>query len=107
MFISQSDCAYLNSLLSLFTLADAKDDYHALATLASIIKTIVLLNDPGIIQLIVSDGLVFEKCCCCLEYDPDLRYKANHQWFIRDRLKFRTVLLMEVSVQLFPLSCLI
>ena len=46
--------------------------------------------------MIISEGIVFEKCCRCLEYDPDLRDKANHMWFIQDRLKFRTVLLMEV-----------
>merc|ERR1712161_103419 len=94
-FITQLDCAYLKSLVSLFPSAEAKDDYHALATLASIVKAIVLLNYPGIIELITSDGLIFEKCCCCLEYDPDLRDKANHRWFLHDRLKFRTVLRME------------
>ena len=67
--------------------------YH----LASTIKGIILLNDPDIIGMIISEGVVFEKCCRCLEYDPDLRDKANHMWFIQDRLRFRTVLLMEVS----------
>jgi len=99
-YISQSEFAYLYELLSLFPAAEAKDDYHALATLASIVKAVILINDPDIIQLIASDGLVFEKCCCCLEYDPDLRDKANHRWFLRDRLKFRTVIPMEVSVVL-------
>ena len=96
MFISYSNFAYLKALLALFPSAEKKDDYNTLATLASIIKTIFLFNEPGIIQLVVSDGKIFEDCCCCLEYDPDLRSKANHRWFIRDRLKFRTVLYMEV-----------
>ena len=98
MFISLSNFAYLKALLALFPFAEKKDDYNILATLASIIKTIFLFNEPNIIQLIASDGKVFEDCCCCLEYDPDLRSKANHRWFIRDRLKFRTVVYMEVRV---------
>ena len=104
LFISLSNCAYLKALLALFPAAEKKDDYNTLATLASIIKTIFLFNEPGIIQLIASDGNIFEDCCCCLEYDPDLRSKANHRWFIRDRLKFRTVVFMEVSTY-FHLVC--
>lgn len=94
---SQAECLYLKSLLALFPAAEAKIDYHALATLASIVKSIILFNEPTIIQLAASDVKIFQDCCSCLEYDPDLREKANHRWFIRDRLKFRTVLLMEVS----------
>jgi protein phosphatase-4 regulatory subunit 3 len=66
-----------------------------LATLAACVKTILLLNDPSIIELIVSDELIFEEVCSTLEYDPDLRDKANHRWFLRERAKFRTVALME------------
>jgi protein phosphatase-4 regulatory subunit 3 len=95
-FLAKTDCAYLHALCSLFPMAEARDDFQALTTLASIIKAIVLLNDPDIIECIVSDEILFEKCCCCLEYDPDLRDKANHRWFIRHRLRFRTVILMEV-----------
>lgn len=106
MFISLSNFAYLKALLALFPFAEKKDDYNILATLASIIKTIFLFNEPNIIQLIASDGKIFEDCCCCLEYDPDLRSKANHRWFIRDRLKFRTVVYMEVRVFMQKLSCI-
>ena len=54
-----------------------------------------MLNDPSIIELIISDELIFEEVCSTLEYDPDLRDKANHRWFLRERAKFRTVALME------------
>lgn len=97
MTISQLECAYLKKLLTLFPSAEAKNNYHALATLASIVKSIFLFNDPTIIQLVASDEKIFEDCCCCLEYDPDLKEKADHRWFIQNRLKFRTVLFMEVS----------
>ena len=95
MYISQNDCSYLKALLSLFPSAEARGDYGALATLAACVKTILLLNDPSIIELIVADELIFEEVCSTLEYDPDLRDKANHRWFLRERVKFRTVALME------------
>lgn len=95
MFISKSDCSYLKSLLSLFPSAEARGDYGALATLAACIKTILLLNDPSIIDWIVSEETIFVQVCSALEYDPDLRDKANHRWFLRERAKFRTVVLME------------
>jgi protein phosphatase-4 regulatory subunit 3 len=101
LFIALQNCAYLKALVALFPAAEKKDHYNTLATLASIIKTIFLFNEPGIIQLVASDRKIFEGCCCCLEYDPDLRSKANHRWFIRDRLKFRTVLYMEVCAFLW------
>ena len=83
LLLSSNECAYLLSLLSLFPYAEKNDDFRSLATLAACIKSILLLNDPTIIELIVSEFLVFENVCSVLEYDPDLRIKANHRWFIR------------------------
>jgi hypothetical protein len=97
MFISANDCAYLKTLLQLFDPAEARHDYGALATLAACVKTILLLNDPSIIDCIVNGEVIYEKVCSTLEYDPDLRDKANHRWFLKERAKFRTVVLMEVS----------
>jgi protein phosphatase-4 regulatory subunit 3 len=86
----------LKSRLSLFPSAEARGDYGSLATLAACVKTILLLNDPSIIEIIVSnDELIFEQVCSKLEYDPYLRDKANHRWFLRQRAKFRTVAMME------------
>ena len=95
MFISQNECAYLKALLSLFPSAEDRGDYGSLATLAACVKTILLLNDPSMIELIVADEVIFEEVCATLEYDPDLRDKANHRWFLRERARFRTVVLME------------
>lgn len=96
-YLSQSDCSFVMQLLQLFEPAEAKQDYGALATLAACIKSILLLNEPSIIEWVVNDATVFESVCASLEYDPDLREKANHRWFLKQRAKFRTVLQMEVS----------
>jgi len=95
MWIAKDECAYLKSLLALFPSAEVRGDYGKLATLAACVKTILLLNDPSILELIVSVATIFEQVCSCMEYDPDLREKANHRWFLRERAKFRTVVPME------------
>jgi protein phosphatase-4 regulatory subunit 3 len=94
-FMIASDCLYLKQLLALFHTAEEQRDYEKLAALAACVKTILLLNDPSILELIITEPEIFEQVCSCLEYDPDLREKANHRWFLRERAKFRTVLPME------------
>ena len=93
--IAKDECAYLRALLSLFPEAEERNDYGKLATLAACVKTILLLNEPAILELVVAVAELFEQVCSCLEYDPDLREKANHRWFLRERVKFRTVVAME------------
>ena len=93
--MSRNDCSYLKALLSLFPSAEARGDYGALATLAACIKTILLMNDPSTIELIITQTSIYEQVCSTLEYDPDLRDKANHRWFLRERAKFRTVVWMD------------
>eukprot|EP00986_Skeletonema_menzelii_P004530 scaffold1545_cov124-Skeletonema_menzelii.AAC.13 len=93
IFLSQSDCAYIKLLLNLFPPAEERGD--DMTELAVIIKTILLLNDPEIIEYVTSDAPTFESVCAVLEYDPELREKANHRDFICKCAKFRTVVKME------------
>jgi transcription initiation factor TFIIIB Brf1 subunit/transcription initiation factor TFIIB len=95
LYITSNDCLYYRQLLNVFAPAEARGNYGKLATLAACVKTILLLNDPTILELTVTDASVFEQTCSCLEYDPDLREKANHRWFLRERVKFRSVVPME------------
>jgi Component of IIS longevity pathway SMK-1 len=94
--LSKKECSYFKELLQLFVPAESRQDYGALATLAACVKTILLLNDPSIIDFVVHNEIVYELVCSTLEYDPDLRDKANHRWFLKQRAKFRTVVMMEV-----------
>jgi protein phosphatase-4 regulatory subunit 3 len=92
--MSRNDCANLKALLQLFPSAESRGDYGALATLAACIKTILLMNDPSIMEFIIDDTEIYEQVCAVLEYDPDLRNKANHRWFLASKVKFRTVVEM-------------
>jgi hypothetical protein len=91
----EENSSYWNALLALFPAAEERGDYAKLATLAACVKTVLLLNDPSLLEWIVADAHMFEQVCSCLEYDPDLREKAHHRWFLRERAKFRTVVPME------------
>ncbi|KAL7518676.1 hypothetical protein ACHAWX_003487, partial [Stephanocyclus meneghinianus] len=96
IFLSQSDCAYIKSLLGLFHSAPEDQlDRGGLAALAVCIKSILLLNDPEIIEYVTTDEETFESVCGVLEYNPELREKANYRVFIHEQAKFRTVVKME------------
>lgn len=94
-WLINNDCIYIKELLKLFPIAEEAKDVAKLATLATCVKSVLLLNDPSVLEWMVRDSIIFEQVCSCLEYDPDLREKANHRWFIRERAKFRTVLSMD------------
>lgn len=85
---------YLFDLLNIFEELEEAGDYNNLANLAVIVKTVLLLNEPGVVELICEGGIfdeegeqddglgnkdVFTRVCAILEYDPDLRVKANHR----------------------------
>jgi Component of IIS longevity pathway SMK-1 len=94
VYITANDCVFYKKLLEVFPTAESRANYGKLGTLAACVKTILLLNDPTILELTITDASIFELACSCLEYDPDLREKANHRWFLRERAKFRTVVPM-------------
>ena len=93
MFLVKDDCAYIKLLLDL--LPPAEESREDLTDLAVIIKMILLMNDPEIIEYVTMDAPTFESVCAVLEYDPELLGKANHREFIRNCAKFRTVVRIE------------
>jgi len=85
-----NDYQYLFDLLLTFDELEASGDYDNLANLAIIVKSILLMNEPGLVEVICEDSGyamtsadtaidVFTRICAILEYDPDLRVKANHR----------------------------
>lgn len=72
--------------------------YHAI--LATIIKSILLLNDPEIIEYVTSQANMFEAVVKIMEYDPELQQglnggKVDYIKYIRDEVRFRTVIRMD------------
>ena len=110
MYLVSDDCSNLKKILRLFhdggTDGGGNDDKGTniypgsrreedYKLLASIIKSILLLNDPEIIEYVTTDAPAFELSCAILEYDPELRTKADHVNFIREHAKFHTVVPMD------------
>ena len=62
--------------------------------LAKLIKTILMLNDPNIIEHVTVHAPTFESFCAVLEHDPDPRRRDDHLRFLRERARFRTVMRM-------------
>jgi Component of IIS longevity pathway SMK-1 len=94
IYVGENNCGYLRELLSLFTPAEHDHLFAKLATLAACVKSILLMNDPCILDATAQDAGLFYDVCACLEYDPDLREKSNHRWFLQQRARFRTVVPM-------------
>ena len=69
-----------------------ESDKNYASLLANTIKSILLLNDPEIIEYVTSDAPIFELLFAVMEYDPDLREKATHVEFLRKHAKFCTVI---------------
>ena len=117
IFLSDGDCAYVRKLLGLFESEDGdndapgndvvsgggggqsrqgtENDQENVAELATVIKSILLLNDPEIIEYVTTHPPTFESICAVMEHDPELRERANHLDFLRTKARFRTVVPME------------
>ena len=94
--VADDDGRYLRELLAIFPAAEeCSDPMKPLATLAACIKSILLVNDVAILEMVVNDPEIFGQVCAALEFDPDLRQRAYHRWFLAARAKFRTVLPMD------------
>lgn len=79
---------YIAKLIPLVEMAEDLEDLMSLHRLCNIMKTLILLNDTGIIEYAVTDDIVL-GVVGALEYDPDFpSHKANHrQWLGKHRYK--------------------
>jgi len=106
IFLSAGDCGYVRKLLALYRDYNNNDDHDDdnydnnnphpnAAELATVVKSILLLNDPEIIEYVTTHAPTFERICAVLEHDPELRRRADHLRFLSDRARFRTVVRMD------------
>ncbi|OAX83130.1 hypothetical protein ACJ72_02507 [Emergomyces africanus] len=82
---------YLVKLLPLVSDAEDLESLPDLHRLCNIMKSIILLNDNTLIELVVSDHVI-SGVVGALEYDPDFpTHKANHRQYLNDRNRFKEV----------------
>lgn len=88
-FIIRDD--YVMKLLPLVSIAEDLESLPDLHRLCTIMKSLILLNDNAIIELVVSDNVI-SSVVGALEYDPEFpTHKANHRQYLNDRTRFKEV----------------
>ncbi|KAL2159908.1 hypothetical protein VTH06DRAFT_2041 [Thermothelomyces fergusii] len=82
---------YIGKLIPLVEMAEDLESLPDLHRLCNIMKTILLLNDTGIIEYAVSDECVL-GVVGALEYDPDFpSHKANHRQWLNNQGRYKEV----------------
>ncbi|KLU82722.1 hypothetical protein MAPG_01791 [Magnaporthiopsis poae ATCC 64411] len=82
---------YISRLASLVEMAEDLESLPDLHRLCNIMKSILLLNDTGIIEHAVSDECVL-GVVGALEYDPDFpSHKANHRQWLSNQGRYKEV----------------
>ncbi len=82
---------YIGKLIPLVEMAEDLESVSDLHRLCNIMKTILLLNDTGIIEHAVSDECVL-GVVGALEYDPDFpSHKANHRQWLNNQGRYKEV----------------
>ncbi|KAI3423413.1 hypothetical protein D9Q98_010630 [Chlorella vulgaris] len=83
---------YLTRLLSVFRMCEDLEDEESLATLFTIFKHIVLLNDTGLFDLLFDEAHVMDLVGA-LEYEPDIKpeQRPKHREFLREQAVFKEV----------------
>ncbi|KAJ9137228.1 Component of IIS longevity pathway SMK-1-domain-containing protein [Pleurostoma richardsiae] len=86
---------YIRKLIPLVEMAEDLESVRDLHHLCNIMKTILLLNDTGIIEHAVSDDCVL-GVVGALEYDPDFpSHKANHRQWLNSQGRYKEVVRIE------------
>ncbi|KAJ5040454.1 uncharacterized protein L3040_006110 [Drepanopeziza brunnea f. sp. 'multigermtubi'] len=82
---------YIPKLIPLVEMAEDMEDLPSLHRLCNIMKTLILLNESSIMDLVVSDELIL-GVVGALEYDPDFpSHKANHRLWLGKEGRYKEV----------------
>ncbi|KAK4204175.1 component of IIS longevity pathway SMK-1-domain-containing protein [Triangularia verruculosa] len=82
---------YIAKLIPLVEMAEDLESLGDLHHLCNIMKTVVLLNDTGLIEHAVSDECVL-GVVGAMEYDPDFpTHKANHRQWLNNQGRYKEV----------------
>ncbi|QDZ24679.1 DUF625 domain-containing protein [Chloropicon primus] len=86
--IRESD--FLTKLSEIFHILEDVEDEESLQHVNSIMKGLVMLNDPGILEIVFSDGAILDTIGM-LEYDSSFPEKQNHRETLKSEIKFKEV----------------
>ena len=81
---------YLPKLFELFRQCEDVDDVENLHNLYAISRGIVMLNDPNLYEVLLSEEFVFDFVGT-LEYDPEQITRVPHREFLKENVAFKEV----------------
>lgn len=86
---------YIRKMMPLVETSEDFESLPDLHRLCTIMKTVILLNDPALIEHLVSDECI-DAVVGALEYDPDFpSHKANHRAWLNGQGRFKEVVPIE------------
>ncbi|KAL2464217.1 hypothetical protein Fot_52173 [Forsythia ovata] len=81
------DKYFFGKLMDLFRICEDMENIDSLRMIFKIVKGIILLNSPQILEKIFGDELIMD-IIGCLEYDPDVPH-VHHRHFLREHVVFK------------------
>ena len=85
---------FLEEMVELFHSLDKSQNITALYTLHGIIRALIMFNDHGVIETLLSDKY-FNGVVGILEYDPYLISKPDHRTYLASKLEHKMVVPIE------------
>mmetsp|Transcript_43060 Transcript_43060/g.55329 ORF Transcript_43060/g.55329 Transcript_43060/m.55329 type:complete len:952 (+) Transcript_43060:89-2944(+) len=92
--------SYLKNIISLFGDIEDLDDGPNLVIMSQIMRSIVVLNDNRLLEVILLDESIYEGIIGGIEYDPDLQCKGTWRDFLKNQATFHEVVSMDNHVEL-------
>eukprot|EP01039_Chlorochromonas_danica_P004708 gene4708-5156_t len=88
------NCVYLQRVFEKFVILEQKEDVQELRLLADVMRGIMLLNDPTIIEYLLSDE-AFAFVAGIFEYDRTLRERGSYRTFFRQAVRQQVISLSQ------------
>jgi protein phosphatase-4 regulatory subunit 3 len=85
---------YINKLFDLYHTCDDLEDTESLQSIFLIFKSIILLNEPTMIENLFSEEYVFDLMGA-LESDPELPKRQKHNQYLKSHVVFKEVVPFE------------
>jgi hypothetical protein len=92
--ILQKDSDFFHRLITIYSDMEDLEDIEGLTKIAEIVRAILFLNDPAILDYVLTDN-VFVHIAGALEYDPALKCRAEFREFLTSRARHVQVIAIE------------
>ena len=86
--------AFLKKLADMFHMLEDVEDQESLHHVNNIMKTLVMLNDPGTLEVLFGDEMMMDTIGM-LEYDSSFPEKQNHRKILKSQISFKEVVPIE------------